>query len=370
MAALTRDGASARFVGGCVRNALLGAGPTDLDIAVDVEPAETVRLLERAGLRAIPTGLDHGTVTTLAGEEPVEVTSLRRDVATDGRRAVVAFTKDWAEDAARRDFTMNALYADAAGAVYDPLGSGVADLTARRVRFIGRAQERIREDYLRILRFFRFHAWYGRTALAPDDIAAVRGLASGVQRLAKERIGAEIRKLLAAPDPLDALRLMAELGVLEQALPGAEPERLSGFEAGRAALGAEIRWVGRLAALSPSGASDWDRRLRLSNAEAEQLSQRLTARTAPLHEAAYRFGRGAAEDAAAAAGRAGADAATRIARGAGAAFPLTAADLMAAGLPPGPGLGAALRAAERDWIDHEFALDKDALLQRSFSQGS
>ncbi|MEO1293596.1 MAG: CCA tRNA nucleotidyltransferase, partial [Pseudomonadota bacterium] len=163
MAALTAEGATARFVGGCVRNALLGGGSTDVDIAIDVAPTETIRLLENAGLRAVPTGIEHGTITAVAGHEPLEITSLRRDVSTDGRRATVAFTTDWVEDAKRRDFTMNALYADADGLVFDPLGGGIADLLARQIRFIGRAEDRIREDYLRILRFFRFSAWYGET---------------------------------------------------------------------------------------------------------------------------------------------------------------------------------------------------------------
>ena len=165
MAALADGGATARFVGGCVRNAFLAAGSTDVDIAVDVEPPETVRLLEAAGIKAVPTGIEHGTITAVVEHDGYEITSLRRDVETDGRRAVVAFTTDWAEDAMRRDFTMNALYADLSGKVFDPLGEGVADIRARRVRFIGEAEDRIREDYLRILRFFRFPAWYGEAGV-------------------------------------------------------------------------------------------------------------------------------------------------------------------------------------------------------------
>ena len=195
--ALTADGAEARFVGGCVRNALLGPDAptgTDIDIAVDHPPQETIRLLERAGLKAIPTGFEHGTVTTLTpktedeGATPIEITSLRKDVETDGRRAVVAYTTDWAEDAMRRDFTMNALYADGGGVVYDPLGEGTADLAARRVRFIGSAEARIREDYLRILRYFRFFAWYGAAGgMDAEDLAATARLKHGLDGLARER---------------------------------------------------------------------------------------------------------------------------------------------------------------------------------------
>ncbi|MEL6980697.1 MAG: CCA tRNA nucleotidyltransferase, partial [Pseudomonadota bacterium] len=241
MAALTAEGAEARFVGGCVRNALLGPeapAETDIDVAINRPPPETIRLLEQAGLKAIPTGVEHGTVTAAtpdvdkSEESPgerrvaaVEVTSLRRDVETDGRRAVVAFTEDWAEDAGRRDFTMNALYADADGVVHDPLGQGRSDLAARRVRFIGAAEQRIREDYLRSLRYFRFYAWYGAAGgLDPEDLSAVTRLASGIDGLARERIGAEMLKLLAAPDPAPVIAAMAAPGILARCLPGATSE--------------------------------------------------------------------------------------------------------------------------------------------------
>ena len=170
-AALTAGGGEARFVGGCVRNALIGAPVADLDIATDIVPDEVVRRLEAAGIAAVPTGIAHGTVTAIVDHKPFEITTLRRDVSTDGRRATVAFTTDWREDAARRDFTFNALYATAAGEVIDMTG-GLADLEARQVRFIGEPAHRIAEDYLRILRFFRFHAWYGRGELDSSGLAA------------------------------------------------------------------------------------------------------------------------------------------------------------------------------------------------------
>ena len=385
MAALAADGASARFVGGCVRNALLDAGSTDLDIAVDVPPDETIRLLQQAGLRAIPTGVEHGTVTTLAAigevqkgakeglQETIEITSLRRDVSTDGRRAVVAFTRDWVEDARRRDFTMNALYADADGMVFDPLGSGLADLEARRVRFIGEAEARIQEDYLRILRYFRFLAWYGQGAGEAADLDAIRQFAPRLDRIAAERIGAELKKLLSAPHPATATTLMAELGVLDVVLPEAESAAaLAKLETVETDWSLPANWRRRLAALLSANA---DARsiggaLRLAKAETTALAGRLAALSMAPGEAAYRFGAEAATDAAAI--NIAADGATiggdrkrlaaEIRTGAEATLPIKAADLIAAGARPGPSIGAALKAAEADWIRHNFALDRDALL--------
>ena len=222
MHALLDNGAQARFVGGCVRDTLLAHPVRDIDIAVDVEPEESVRILESAGLKVIPTGIDHGTITAVCDDTAFEITSLRRDVATDGRRATIAYTKDWAEDAARRDFTMNALYADLDGTLHDVLGSGLADASARRVRFIGSAQDRIQEDYLRILRLFRFHAWYGDGEMEPMAVVAAAGLAGGVAKLSRERVGQEMLKLLAARQPARAVQTMAQCGVLAHA-PWAEP---------------------------------------------------------------------------------------------------------------------------------------------------
>ena len=204
-AALTARGDRALFVGGCVRNALLGRPVADIDIATDALPERTIALAAAAGLHPVPTGLAHGTVTIVADHRPFEVTTFRRDVTTDGRHATVAFSTDLAEDAARRDFTMNALYADPSGAVIDPL-DGLSDLLARRVRFVGDPAERIAEDYLRILRFFRIHAWYGDPAggLDADGLAACAALQDGLDQLSRERVGAEMTKLLAAADPAPA----------------------------------------------------------------------------------------------------------------------------------------------------------------------
>ena len=236
-AALTAAGYRALFVGGCVRNALLAMPVADVDIATDARPEAVTALAEQAGFKVVPTGIDHGTVTVIAEGIPHEVTTFRRDVATDGRRAVVAFATRIEDDAMRRDFTMNALYAEADGRVIDPLG-GLRDLIARRMRFVGTAEARIAEDYLRILRFFRFHAWYGDPdqGIDPEGLAACATLSAGLETLSAERVGAEMRKLLAAPDPAPSLASMAQSGVLQRVLPGAEARALPvlvHLEAGR-----------------------------------------------------------------------------------------------------------------------------------------
>ncbi|MFL9503520.1 CCA tRNA nucleotidyltransferase, partial [Rhodopseudomonas palustris] len=267
-AALETAGHRALFVGGCVRNALLGVPVADVDIATDARPETVSVIAEKAGFRVVPTGIDHGTVTVIAKGVPHEVTTFRRDVETDGRRAVVAFSTRIEEDAARRDFTMNALYADRSGAVIDPLG-GLPDLRARRVRFVGDAEARIREDYLRILRFFRFHAQYGDPdqGLDAEGLAACAALSAGIETLSRERIGAEMRKLLAAPDPAPSVAAMAAAGVLAQVLPGADPRMLAPLVH---LEGSEpIRWLRRLAVL---GGEDVTEALRLSRAEARDLA--------------------------------------------------------------------------------------------------
>ena len=221
MAALEAAGGPgcARFVGGCVRNALIGQPVADIDIATTLKPGETDEAIRAAGLKAVPTGIAHGTVTAVAGRRPFEITTLRRDVSTDGRRATVAFTDDWAEDAARRDFRLNALYADTGGQVFDPTGQGVADALAGRIVFVGDPETRIREDFLRILRFFRFHAWYGRGEPDAAALAACRALAPGMARLSAERVSSELMKLLSAADPRPAMIAMAGAGVLARIMP-------------------------------------------------------------------------------------------------------------------------------------------------------
>jgi poly(A) polymerase len=365
---LTGAGHRALAVGGCVRNALLGAPVGDIDIATDARPEAVMALAGAAGLRAVPTGIDHGTVTLVVDGRPHEVTTFRRDVETHGRHATVAFSDDPAEDAARRDFTMNALYADAGGIVFDPLG-GLADLRARRVRFIGRARDRIAEDYLRILRFFRFTAWYGDPAHGPDadGLAACAALADGMAGLARERIGAELKKLLEAPDPAPAVAAMRAAGVLHRTLPGADDAALAPLVHLEAAVGTPPRALRRLATL---GGADPMRDLRLSRAEAGALAalRDATAGAAGPGELGYRLGAGAARDVLLLRGAlAGApprpDDLAAAEAGARAVFPLAAADL--SDRLAGPALGAALKRLEADWVASGFTLDRDALMARA-----
>ena len=219
MDALNRDGDQARFVGGCVRNALRGEAVSDIDIATRHHPETVMALAKSAGLKPVPTGIDHGTITVVSSGIPYEVTTLRKDVETDGRRAVVAFAEDWAEDAARRDFRLNAIYARPDGALFDPFG-GAADARAGRVVFIGEAEQRIREDYLRILRFYRFSARYAAAGIDLRGQAACVALREGLATLSVERIWIELKKLLAARDPLEALQAMQEGNILDECLPG------------------------------------------------------------------------------------------------------------------------------------------------------
>ena len=362
-AVLTDAGHQALFVGGCVRNALLGVAVADIDIATDALPKNVTVLAEDAGFRVIPTGLDHGTVTVLAQGLAHEVTTFRRDVSTDGRHAAVAFTDDVAQDAARRDFTMNALYADRTGEVTDPLG-GLPDLLARRVRFVGDAEARIREDYLRILRFFRFHAVYGDPdgGLDAEGFAACAAHVDGIASLSRERIGAEMRKLLAARDPAPAVSAMAQCGALAAVLPGADPRALAPLVHLEDDL--PPRWQRRLAAL---GGQNADENLRLARAENVTVKQ-------------IRDAIGNAHSPAALGWVLGPDSANDtvlcraailehplpphwqadIARGAQAILPVAAADLMP-GLQ-GAALGAALRSITARWLASDLMLTKAQLL--------
>jgi poly(A) polymerase len=363
LAALVAGGHRALAVGGCVRNDILGLPVADIDIATDARPDQVIAIAIKAGFHTAPTGIEHGTVTVIAEGVPHEVTTFRRDTHTDGRRAKVAFGIDLSEDAARRDFTMNALYADAAGEVIDPLG-GLPDLLARRVRFVGDPAERIREDYLRILRFFRFQAAYGDPGggIDPDGLAACSAHAEGIERLSRERIGQEMRKLLAAPDPGSALAAMQATGVLGRVLPGADAAsvpRLVHAEAGEAP-----DWLARLAALGANGEA---KALRLSRNEEKRLAvlkNGLSSASGPA-ELGYRFG---TSDGAAIlrlrTALSGADlpsgADTELTRGAEARLPVTAADLMP-GLS-GEALGRRLREIEARWIASGFTLGRDELL--------
>lgn len=363
MAMLADAGHRALLVGGCVRNALLGAPVSDIDIATDAPPQRVMDLAVAAGLKAVPTGFDHGTVTVIAAHVPHEVTTFRRDVETFGRHATVAFADRVEDDAARRDFTMNALYAEADGTVVDPLG-GLADLRARRVRFVGDADARIREDYLRILRFFRFHAWYGdaEEGLDADGLAACAEHCAGIETLSRERIGAEIRKLLSAPDPAPVVAAMQATGVLARVLPGAEMQALAPLVHLEQALAPDP--MRRLAVLGGEDAAD---RLRLSRAEARRLDLLcgLIGSVEGPAELAYRHGAASARDALLTRAAvlehplpaAWEDA---VAQGAGATFPVTAADLMPAF--SGPALGAQLAELEARWIASGFTLTREALL--------
>lgn len=365
-AMLEDAGFQALFVGGCVRNALLGVAVSDLDIASDAPPQTVIDLAKTAGIRAVPTGIDHGTVTLVEGGVPYEVTTFRRDVETDGRRAVVAFSRDVAEDALRRDFTMNALYTRIDGTVIDPLG-GLPDLRARRVRFIEDAARRIQEDYLRILRFFRFHAYYGdaHEGLDAEALAAIAENLDGLARLSPERVGAEMGKLLAAPDPVQAVAAMRACGVLRAVLPGADDRALGPLVHLEAQRDLAPDFVRRLAAL---GGDDVAERLRLSNAHARQLAlYRAELETVTSPDAlGYAHGAGAAMDIVAL--RAAVlempipDGAIAQARaGAVAEFPVKAADLMPE--LSGAALGAELKRLEARWIASGFALTRDELLR-------
>ena len=295
MAALQAEGGvgAARYVGGCVRDTLLrlpaamappaaGDAVLDIDIATPLAPPRVIAALERAGLKAVPTGIAHGTVTAVSQGRPFEITTLRRDVQTNGRHAVVAFTDDWAQDAARRDFRLNALYAEPDGRLHDPIGGGIADALAGRVAFVGDAATRIAEDYLRILRFFRFQAWYGRGEPDAAGLAACAALADGLAGLSAERVAKELLKLLAAPDPLPALSAMVACGVLQRLPLQAEVERLARLRALEDALGLPADPILRLAALSRGDPLTLARRLRLSNADRD----RLAAAAGPIEPAA------------------------------------------------------------------------------------
>ena len=362
---LEQDGAQALFVGGCVRNTLLGAPVADIDIATDALPERVMELSVKAGLKAVPTGIDHGTVTVVSEGVPHEITTFRRDVETDGRRAVVVFSKDVAEDAARRDFTMNALYATPDGEIVDPL-NGLPDLEARRVRFIGTASHRIREDHLRSLRFFRFHAWYGDPAggMDAEALAAIAENLEGLSVLSRERIGAEMLKLLSAPDPAPSVASMRQVGVLNALLPGADDEALAPL----IHMSDSHDPILRLASLG-SGFSD---SLRLSKSDARRLDRlREAVETGDPQELGYRLGKEEGQNAlmlrAALLKQLVSDSDLDAARhAADQIFPVEAADLMPE--LQGPALGAALRRLEADWIASGFELTREHLIQRAIDQ--
>lgn len=270
--ALTADGAIVRFVGGCVRDAVAGRAVKDVDLATSDSPTAVTALLEKAKIKAVPTGIAHGTITAVAHGRPFEITTLRRDVETFGRHARVAFTDDWLEDAARRDLTFNAMFCDPDGTLYDPF-DGRDDLAAGRVRFVGEPRQRIEEDVLRLLRFFRFFAWYGRPPADTEAIDACRAFAPHLDSLSGERVQAELLKLLGAPAPMPALALMAEIQVLANVVPDTRadwPDRLAGLIALEGAI-EDPSPVRRLAAIVGADAETLAGRLKLSRADRDRL---------------------------------------------------------------------------------------------------
>jgi poly(A) polymerase len=363
--ALAVDMGQVLFVGGCVRNSLLGLPASDIDISTDIEPHKVMKLAQKAGIKAVPTGIAHGTVTLVCDGLAHEVTTFRKDIATDGRRAVVAFSKRIEDDAARRDFTMNALYADPNGAVIDPLG-GMDDLCSRRVRFIGLADDRIKEDYLRSLRYFRFHAWYGDAdaGFDGDALAAIAVNLVGLELLSRERVGAEMLKLLAAPDPALSVAAMRSTGVLARLFEGVDDRALAPLIHIESLAQVTANPLRRLAAL---GGKDLGNALRLSRAQALTLKEMRAAATstAGAKELGYRMQQNMAMDVMvlrSALFEQPWDPTTKAAVEAGqnAKFPVRAKHLMPA--LQGPELGAHLKKLEAKWIASGFVLTKSDLL--------
>jgi poly(A) polymerase len=363
LAALARGGIAARFVGGCVRNWVLGRPVDDIDIAVDKPPETVMRVLEAADLKVVPTGLKHGTVTAIVKGRPFELTTLRRDVETDGRRAVVAFTDDWLEDARRRDFTINAMYADPDGTIWDPF-DGRADLLAGRVRFIGDPDQRIAEDHLRVLRFFRFYAWFGQPPMDGPAFEACRRNAGTLGALSAERVAKELLRLLAAPAPADAVEALAEAGALDHWLP-----EYAGTACLRALIAREDAAdpLRRLAAILTPPAEAVAKRLKLSTQASLRLQLMLepdvAGDTKNVRAAIYRLGTSLFIDRLLLKGPADWREALASARTwTPPELPISGADALALGLKPGPQVGALLEAVERWWIDTDFSADRAACL--------
>ncbi|MBW4706740.1 CCA tRNA nucleotidyltransferase [Roseobacter sp. YSTF-M11] len=363
--AVSARGAQIYFVGGCVRDAVLGIPGADVDMATDALPQDVTGLAEAADLKVVPTGIDHGTVTIVAHGTGYEVTTFRRDIKTDGRHAEVVFSKDISEDARRRDFTLNALYATPGGTIVDPLG-GLPDCLARRIRFIEDAGARIREDYLRALRFFRFHAWYAdpEAGFDVEALDAIAQNAAGVEKLSAERIGAEVSKLLAAPDPVQCIATMQHTGLLQRVLPGSDITLLGPVVHNQKALGLRPDWRVRLAALGGEGAKA---RLRMSSKDAKvmELLQSVLGNMMPIPEVAYRYGETIAAGAlvlgsALASQPVVTDDLDPIKKAAVARFPIKAQDLMPA--LSGKALGDRLGYLERRWIASQFRLTREELM--------
>ncbi|MBR2687123.1 MAG: CCA tRNA nucleotidyltransferase [Aquamicrobium sp.] len=393
--ALSSDGEEARVAGGAVRNALIGEPVADIDVATTTLPDETVRRARAAGFKAVPTGIDHGTITVVASGKGYEVTTLRADVETDGRHAKVSFGRDWKADAERRDFTINALYATADGTVIDLVG-GIADIEARQLRFIGDAEKRIREDYLRILRFFRFFAWYGAGRPDAEGLKACARLKEGLDQLSAERVWSELKKLLSAPDPSRALLWMRQAGVLSRVLPESEKwgiDAIHGLVAAERDLGWPAQALLRLEAIVPPDAARMKvlaERLRFSTDEGNRLQRwalapaiEMKTTEGTLAKTLYLGDRQSIVDRlklslASARVRVAMDGNAALTDAGGYArllgfaekwekpvFPIKGADISALGVPPGPKFGTLLKNLEGEWIGKGFKPDRGALLERA-----
>ena len=388
---LNEDGQEVRVVGGAVRNSLMGLPVTDTDLATTWAPEQVMARAEAAGLRAVPTGIDHGTVTLVIDGRGFEITTLRHDAETDGRRARVVFGNDWQIDAERRDFTINALYADQAGAIIDLVG-GLADIATRTVRFIGDADARIAEDYLRVLRYFRFLAHYGAGRPDPSALKACARARDNLGKLSSERVWKELKTLLKAPDPGRALLWMRQSGVLSAVLPESEKwgiDSIGALIATEIALDWEADPMLRLMAMVPPDAErmrELSARLKMSRAEADRLLKWAeapaispTLAITALDRLLYRHGAMPLSDRirlslVSARSRTETDPAAltdtaghsrhlaRTQTWERPQFPVAGADLAASGIQPGPEMGARLQALEERWIDSNFTLDKAALL--------
>ncbi len=369
---LQQAGYKIYFVGGCVRNGLLNIPVNDIDMATDALPEKVMALANAHNLRVIPTGIEHGTVTFVINGETVEVTTFRKDIATDGRRAVVGFSTSIKDDAKRRDFTMNALYANLDGTIIDPL-SGLDDLRARRVRFIEDPNARIREDYLRILRFFRFHALYGdpNAGIDAEALAACAQNLEGIKTLSKERVGHEMRKLLAADDPAPSIAAMVQTGVLMQVMIGVNVTSFAPLIHLEKISNTKPKWMRRLLVL---GGDDVKNALRLSKQEARLLAamQTVVINASTPRVAGYKLGADAGRDAmlvlsAHLGTTVPINMQDEINFGAQVVFPVSASDLT--DQFSGAALGNCLRRLEVAWIDANLSLSKDHLLAISDDAG-
>jgi poly(A) polymerase len=381
MTALSADGATPRFVGGCVRDALLDRPVKDIDIATPDTPETVIEKLAAAGLKSVPTGLKHGTITAVADRHPYEVTTLRQDVETDGRHAEVAFTDDWTEDAARRDLTLNTIYCDVDGTLYDPVG-GLVDLRTGVIRFVGEADQRIKEDVLRILRFFRFFAHYARGGIDATGLQACQKHAHLLPTLSAERISAEILKLLAADDPATTLEYMVHSGVLAQILPGDchvdLVKRLAQIEQTLSQVD-PLRRLYVLGLPDPIAATALARQYRLSNAQ--KLRLKAMAKRSDiicpgvadkdLRKMLYQSGALAVLDATFVNQTLAETSVTswdelrrQIEHWQKPQFPLQGQDVLDLGMLPGPDVGRLVADMENWWIENDFRPDRDACLTR------